>query len=345
MLNEVECRCQIVKNFTPSWFASVMGTGILALVSLFYAKYLPILKNFGVVLYYFNIALFFFLLIPWILRWILFPKNALSDLEHPVISNFYPTLSVGMLVLSADFIVIGKNIYMGEIFWFIGAFLTIFFSLLTPFIAFRGEHVKIDHINPGWFIPPVGLIVIPIPGSLLINHVSSGFKDIVLLVNIFGWGAGFFLYITLLAICMYRFILHHPLPGTLAPTIWINLGPIGAGTTALINLIKHTSLVPEGSLAFFFGLLFWSFGIWWLAMAIIMTLYYIHTIKIPYAMSWWAFTFPVGAYVSATYVIGTTFGIKLITDIGFGIYWLLVFLWVVTLIRTVTNTYTGSIFR
>ncbi len=43
MFSQLECKCQIVKNFTPSWFASVMGTGILALVSLFYAKYLPLL--------------------------------------------------------------------------------------------------------------------------------------------------------------------------------------------------------------------------------------------------------------------------------------------------------------
>ncbi len=345
MFSELECRCQIVKNFTPSWFASIMGTGILALVSIFYGGYLPILKTIGVWLFYFNVILFFLLLIPWILRWIFFPKNALSDLYHPVISNFYPTLSVAMLVLSANYIVIGKNIHIGEIFWFIGTLLTIFFALLTPFIAFRGEHVKLDHINPGWFIPPVGLIVIPIPGSLIINHVTPALKELVLLLNIFGWGAGFFLYLTLLAVCMYRFILHHPLPGTLAPTIWINLGPIGAGTTALINLVKHTSLMEMREPIYFFGLLFWSFGIWWVMMAIIMTLYYIRKIKIPYAMSWWAFTFPLGAYVSASYVVGKTFGVKLIENIGFGLYWLLVLFWIVTLGQTLLNVYRGRVFK
>ncbi len=345
MFSQLECKCQIVKNFTPSWFASVMGTGILALVSLFYAKYLSLLGTISKWLFYFNVVLFFLLLIPWVLRWIFFPKNAISDLEHPVISNFYPTLSVGMLVLSANYMVIGKNYQAGEIFWFIGAILTIFFAILTPFIAFKGEHVKLDHINPGWFIPPVGLIVIPIPGSLLINHVSPYLKETVLLLNIFGWGAGFFLYITLLAICMYRFILHHPLPGVLAPTVWINLGPIGAGTTALINLTKQSGLIQTKAPIFFFGLLFWSFGLWWLAMAIIMTLYYIHKIKIPYTMSWWAFTFPLGAYVSASYIIGNTFHLKLAEVIGFGIYWLLVILWGITLIKTAREAYKGSVFK
>ncbi|RKZ31962.1 C4-dicarboxylate ABC transporter, partial [bacterium] len=41
MLRDIECKCQIVKNFAPSWFASVMGTGILAMTSLFYSRYIP----------------------------------------------------------------------------------------------------------------------------------------------------------------------------------------------------------------------------------------------------------------------------------------------------------------
>ena len=181
-----------------------MGIGIIALVSLFYARYLPLLKRVSVDIFYLSIAIFFLLLILWIMRWIFFPKNAFSDLKHRVISNFYPILPIGILVLSADYIVIGKNFYMGEIFWFIGAIFTIFFLLLIPLITFKRQDVKLDHINPGWFILPLGLIVIPISGSLLIN----------------------------------------------------------------------------------------------VFMAIIITLYYIHRIKISYSMSWWAFTFPLCAYVS-----------------------------------------------
>jgi len=87
MLKNIDCKCQIVKNFAPSWFASVMGTGILTMTSLFYSEYIPFLKNLAYLLFYLNIILFFVLLVPWILRWILFRKEALNDLEHPVISS------------------------------------------------------------------------------------------------------------------------------------------------------------------------------------------------------------------------------------------------------------------
>ena len=345
MLRDIKCKCQIVKNFTPSWFASVMGTGILAVTSLFYSQYIPFLKNLAYILFYFNIIIFFTLLVPWILRWIFFRKDALRDLEHPIISNFYPTMSVGMLVLATDFIVIGKNFGIAEIFWFIGTFLTIFFGILTPYIMFKGEHVKIDHINPAWFIPPVGLIVIPIAGSLIIPHVSGILQEFVIFLNYFGWGSGFFIYLSLLAISMYRFILHHPLPNTLAPTVWINLGPIGAGTVALINLIKNSPFITMQEPFFIFGFLFWGFGIWWVIMAIALTLHYIKRLKLPYAMSWWAFTFPLGAYVAASHTISLLFKFQLIDYIGLALYGLLIVLWSVTFVKTFIHAYRGTLFK
>ncbi len=345
MLKNIKCKCQIVKNFTPSWFASVMGTGILALTSLSYSKYIPFLKNMANILFYFNIILFFVLLIPWVLRWIFFRKEALKDLEHPVLSNFYATIAIGMLVLAADFIVIGKNIEVGEIFWFIGTLVTIFFGIFTPYLMFKGEHVKLDHINPAWFIPPVGLIVIPIAGSLIIPHVSGMVQEFVIFLNYFGWGAGFFIYLALFAISMYRFILHKPLPNTLAPTIWINLGPIGAGTVALVNLVKNSSFITVKESFFVFGFLFWGFGIWWVIMAIAMTIHYIKKLKLPYAMSWWAFTFPLGAYVAASHAISLLFKIQLIDYIGFALYWLLVIFWLVTFVKTFIYTYRGTLFK
>ncbi len=345
MLEDIKCKCQIVKNFTPSWFASVMGTGILAMTSLFFSQYVPFLENLANILFYFNILLFFILLVPWVLRWIFFRKEALRDLEHPVLSNFYATIAIAMLVLSADFIVIGKNIEVGEIFWFVGALATIFFGVLTPYLMFKGEHVKLDHINPAWFIPPVGLIVIPIAGSLIIPHVSGMLLEFVIFLNYFGWGAGFFIYLALFAITMYRFILHHPLPNTLAPTIWINLGPIGAGTVSLINLIKNSSFITVKEPFFVFGFLFWGFGIWWIIMAIALTFYYIKKLKLPYAMSWWAFTFPLGAYIAASHLISLLFKVQLINYIGFALYWLLVIFWISTFIKTFIRAYHGTLFK
>lgn len=148
---------------------------------LFAAKFLFIL----------NITLFAILLIPWLLRWIIFTAKAINDLNHPVVSNFYPTMSVGMLVLASDFILIGKNESMVEIFWICGTLLTIIFSFLIPYITFKENRVKMDHINPAWFIPPVALIVIPIAGSQFIGNARGLLDQIFVFINYYGWGSGF----------------------------------------------------------------------------------------------------------------------------------------------------------
>ena len=333
-----------IKNFAPSWFAAVMGTGILALTSCFYSGYLPFLSHLGRALFWFNVALFGVLLIPWVLRWILYPREALRDLNHPVIANFYPTLPVGMLVLSADFMTLAKAHTVGIWFWAIGTAITIIFAFLVPYIVFTGEHVTLDHINPAWFIPPVGLIVIPVSGSELIGRFPGVANDWVVLANYFGWGAGFFLYLALLSVCMYRFILHRPLPNILAPTVWINLGPIGAGTVALLKLVTHCCFIAQQEPFFVFGFLFWGFGIWWVVMAILITLHYIRRLRLPYAMSWWAFTFPLGAYVAATHMVAQRFSLPLVDHIGFGLYLLLFALWAVTFLNTLRHALRGDLF-
>ncbi len=345
MFSQLSCKCKIVKNFTPSWFASVMWTWILAVVTLFYSKYFPILGTVSKYLFYFNVILFCVLLIPWILRWIFFTEDAKKDLYHPIVSNFYPTLSVWMLVLAADFVVIWNNIIMWKILWLIWAILTLLFGLLIPYIAFTNEEIKIDHINPWWFIPPVGLIVIPIAWSVLLPHFAWLLKEFVIFLNFIWWWAGFFLYLALSAICMYRFILHKPLPNILAPTIWINLWPIWAWIVSLINLVKHIDFITLKEPFYVFWLIFWWFGIWWVIMAIMMTLHYIKNLKLPYAMSWWAFTFPLGAYVAATHLISITFNLKFVDYIGFILYILLVLLWTVTVINTFKRVYNWSIFE
>jgi len=308
-----------IKNFAPSWFSVVMGTGILAITSTFYAQYIPVLKSIAVVLFYVNIAAFIVIFVFWMLRWVLFPKNALADLKHPIIANFYATFAIGILVLSANFLIIGRNIPVAKYLWLIG-----------------------EHISPGWFIPPIGLVIIPMVGSAMIEQFSGGMRDFVIFINYFVWGSGFFLYLALLAITLYRFILHPPLPRIFAPVIWMNLGPVGVGTVSLVGLITHTDFITTKEPFYVFGFILWGFGIWWLLMAILLTLHYTKKMRIPYNLSWWAFTFPLGAYVAASHTIGTIFKLPLVDHIGFALYFLLFALWLVTAVNTFRHGYRGG---
>ncbi|MBO8174271.1 MAG: C4-dicarboxylate ABC transporter [Thermococcus sp.] len=328
-----------VKDFAPSWFASVMGTGALALVSLAYSSKVSALKSVAVGLTYLNTALFFILLIPWILRWLKYREEALKDLYHPVICHFYGTIAIALLVLSADYLLILKRIALAKAFWLIGVALTIFFAFLIPYLMFIQERIDIKNVTPAWFIPPVGLIVIPLSGGALINTFSGIWKEIMIFINYSAWGAGFFLYLALFAVVMHRFIAHEPLPCGIAPAIWINLGPIGAGTSTLYMLIKNSNFITAKEAFFAFGLIFWGFGVWWFVMAVVLTLHYIRKLNLPYSLAWWAFIFPLGAYVSATHNVALAFKISIIDSFGFALYWLLFALWLITGIKTLKHVF------
>ncbi|AEC52835.1 C4-dicarboxylate transporter, putative [Pyrococcus sp. NA2] len=328
---------EFIRKFAPSWFASVMGTGALALVSLAYSTKLHPLRELAIILTYLNTLVFFLLLIPWTLRWVMYREEAIKDLKHPMLCHFYGTMGIAMLVLSADYLMILKNAEVAKVFWTIGTAVTILFSILIPYLMFIEKEIDVRNVTPAWFIPPVGLIVIPLAGAPLINGFSGIGKEIAYLINYFAWGSGFFLYLALFAIVMYRFIIHEPLPCGIAPAIWINLGPIGAGTSTLYALIRNSEFIKVKEPLLTFGLVFWGFGIWWLTMAILMTLYYIRRLNLPYSLAWWAFIFPLGAYVSATHNVGVTFGIEAIDPLGFLLYWVLLALWLITGVKTLIS--------
>ena len=62
-------------------------------------------------------------------------------------------------------------------------------------------------------------------------------------------------------------------------------------------------------------------------------------------MSWWAFTFSLGAYVAAGHVLSQLFNLELVNYIGFSLYWLLIAFWAVTLAKTSIHAYHGTLFK
>ncbi|ASJ17285.1 C4-dicarboxylate ABC transporter [Thermococcus chitonophagus] len=287
-----------IKEFPPSWFASVMGTGALAITSKMLSQDYPLLLKVAKMLAYLNTFLFIVLLIPWILRWLLYREDALRDLYHPVVSHFYGTIAIV---------------------WLIGVAMTIGFSLLIPYVMFTQGEIDTKTLGPAWFIPPVGLIVIPMTCFYKVDPA----------LLYFSWGSGFFLYLALFSMVMLRFIRHEPMPCGLAPSIWINLGPIGAGASSYLAIVK-------GELSFLVVFL-WGFGIWWFLMAVMLTLYYIRKISLPYSLAWWAFIFPLGAYTSATLKVASLLNSSTIKGFGVFLYAMLFVLWLLTGGRTVIH--------
>ena len=184
----------------------------------------------------------------------------------------------------------------------------------------------------------MGLVVIPIAGSVLSGGTHGILKDFLIVLNAFSWGAGFLLYISLHAIALYRFIIHRPLPSVLAPTIWINLGPVGAGAISLLSLVGliDPNLQEITSFACF---LLWGLGMWWAVVGTVLILNHIIKEKMEFAMSWWAFTFPLGAFTALCHTLAEVYGNRLLDSIGFFLFWALLFIWVVVFSKSLERNF------
>lgn len=99
----------LVRYFSPAWYASVMGTGGLANVLFLLGSRMPFLKPISFGLLWINIALFVILIGPWIARWFLHFDKLVEDLKQPIMSNFFVTMPVGGLILGTNLFIIGKG--------------------------------------------------------------------------------------------------------------------------------------------------------------------------------------------------------------------------------------------
>ena len=80
-------------------------------------------------------------------------------------------------------------------------------------------------------------------------------------------------------------------------------------------------------------------------MAALLTYSYWKRKQLPFALSWWAFTFPTGAFAIASFKLSGVLPLPGVFGIGLAAFALLAMFWSVTLVRSVRGTLDGSLFQ
>jgi tellurite resistance protein len=164
-------------------------------------------------------------------------------------------------------------------FWWVGTILHTVLMLYT--IAYWVQHnFEIHFMNPAWFIPVVGNILVPVAG---VEFMPNAFSFFYFAVGIFFW-------LILFTIFFNRAIFHHQLPQKFLPTLFILLAPPAVGFIAYMRITQSWDVFSALLLHltfFFVALLFF-----------LRKNFY----KIKFFISWWAFTFPMTAVTIAAAV-------------------------------------------
>ncbi|UFS60593.1 SLAC1 family transporter [Subtercola endophyticus] len=195
-----------------------------------------------------------------------------ADLDHPVIgplTSFLPV--IGLLLLTHFGTYLG-----GAAVWcdwiLVLALLIVAAQLLRRWLT---GTVNIDQLHPGYFLPVVaGAFIASI--SLSSVHASPGAAA--------AFGAGLFFWLVIGTVVTGRLITRGPLPEGVRPGLAILLAPPAVGGTAWLLL--------NGQVADQVGFGFVGIVVILAALQLLLIPEYR---KIPFSMSFWTFTFPLGA--------------------------------------------------
>ena len=264
-----------LKNFPISFYAIALGL-IGYTLALLKAETVLNLTHCYHYFLYFTIFIFGVISIMYLSKIILFPQELRKELDHPVKLNFFPILAKIFLVASIIFLSIDMG--TSKVLWIIGAVLQFAFSIIVLSIWFRHTKFQYHHLNPAWFIPIVGNVIVPIAG------VQHGFFE----VSWFFFSMGLFMWISLFVIVLNRIIFHEPIHEKLIPTFFILFAPPAIAFIAYVKLVG--ALDPFARILYYisFFLLVFIF-----CQARMFS-------KIKFYLSWWAYSFPMSAVAIAT---------------------------------------------
>ena len=265
------------KYFPITAFSIIMGlTGLtIALGKFYHMQWLP--KYFHDISLFFTFALFLIFLVVYGRKTIKYTEEVIVDFSHRIRINFFSAISISFLLLSIAFMAYWP--FLSLVLWWIGVILHTYLMFYT--ISFWIQrNIDIKFMNPAWFIPVVGNMLVPIAG---VEYMPKAF-------SFFYFASGFFFWIVLFVIFMNRVIFHHQLPQKFLPTLFILIAPPAIGFIAYIRITQSWD-----SFAIFLLLMAYFFVI------LIMFLYKsFHKLK--FFISWWAFTFPLMAVTIASVV-------------------------------------------
>lgn len=346
------------REIGPNLFASVMGTGIIANAAIG----LPIigsrLELFATLVWLVAAIGLVFITVGKLLQAFLHPHIIKRQFNDPVMSQFFGAPPMAFLTVAGGTLLVGDNILNFDTaltiawsLWLVGTLTGLITAILIPYHLFTLYEVRNDSAFGGWLMPIVPPMVSAAIGALLIPHLEHGQLQQTLLYGCYAM-FGLSLFGAMIIITMIWSRLAHlgSSGGARVPTLWIVLGPLGQSITAAGALGSVSLLVLDpkiassfNSMAILYGVPTWGFAFFWSIMASLLTIRAIKR-KMPFALTWWAFTFPVGTCVTGTTQLALHTELVAFEWAAIILFCFLLLTWLVAAMGTMIGLKTGKIF-
>lgn len=195
-----------------------------------------------------------------------------DEFSHPIKMNFLPTATIGLILTAIALLPVHRP--TAAIVGWVGMLSNLTLTILIVNQWLSDAQFTLKHINPAWYIPVVGNVLVPIIA------VPLG-------ANVFAWfcfSTGLMFWVVLQTLIFNRLIFHHEALGPLWPTLFILIAPPAAGFSGYTSLTGGVDTLAN--LLYFY--------------AAFLTLLLIFRIRLiftePFALPNWASTFPLAAF-------------------------------------------------
>lgn len=262
-------------HFPVAFFAMVMGLFGLTLVWQQAAAALrapAVIANLLIVVV---VGVFAVVTALYVTKAIRYPAAVRAEVDHPVTLSFVPTTSISLILLGTCLLPLLPRAAFAA--WATGSALHLILTLFVVNRWMHHEHYQIQHMNPAWFIPAVGNILVPIAG------VRLGYPD----VSWFFFSVGLVFWFVLMAIAFYRVFFHSPLPQRLLPTLFILVAAPAAGFVAYLELNGELDVLARVLINFA------------LFLTVLLATQVRRFAALRFYLSFWAYSFPLAAMTVA----------------------------------------------
>ena len=229
---------------------------------------------------WFGLACFVAISAVYLLKLLRHPAAFSAEWHHPERLAFFPFITISLLLMATA--IHGYRPDLALPIWLVGVagqgVLTV--AVISGWISHRA--FEVGHLTPAWFIPAVGNVIVPLAG------VSLGWVEISWLF----FSAGMIFWLILLVLVFNRLIFHAPIPARLFPTLVILIAPPAVAFVSYVRLVggvdAFAHMLLSGAYVF----------------AILVLVQVPKLMRLPFALSWWALSFPLAALTVASFVYG-----------------------------------------
>lgn len=301
-----------VRHLGPNWYATVMGTAIVANAGAVLPFTGPGARTGYVAVWALSALMLLTLLAARTVHWVRHGDQARRQLLDPAVAPFHGCLAMALLAVGGGTLAVGRDVLgtpaavaADAVLWTAGTLTGLVGAAAIPYLMVTRHRIEPGSASPVWLLPLVAPMVSAAAGPALVAQLPAGQGQRALLFGCYAlFGMSLLATLLVLPLVLSRLLHHGPLPLALTPTLFLVLGPLGQSTTAVNNLADAAPGVVDpatahamGAFAVLYGVPVMGFALLWLALATAMVVRAVRR-GMGFSMTWWGFTFPLGTCVT-----------------------------------------------